>query len=1260
LEKQAAGTPLTMLTGTVGPEDFDSQAETSTERYIVTGNLLRGFEAARQATSGMETKPRVAIYTRHDGSVNTGIIMPPGWQPGATGGPDSGARRIPVNTWQTFLQNVRNDVPMRSTPISTGHPVEISHGQMTVPATGAGRALWADPRYRNFFVDPPEQRGGNFQGWLRGGDEQLSGLFKFLSDKGVRLIATESEGGSTVSNGGVMKARGIFVKNFPKKGGAVPGNVVVSLGGMQHVRSIEMPELVRMARELTTGGIGLKRMSKAAGMFMAHGSSTRIVIDPRMFKNDVEAAQAMAHEIGHAYDFLDDKTLNRGNLLGHLQALRAHMLRTPLVADLKKELLDLTAYWRPYDPLKDPKSYVQYRQSPEELYADALSVLFNSPGLLQEKAPTFYKAFFNSLDARPKAKAALFAVWELLHQGQLTVLEHRGDEIKAMFGKGDEIFKQKWELRKAAANSWDGWWTQLKQQLLWRWEPLATKLPDLIPLMEEHALTDNINARFVRLMHKNVLKPVEDSGMTQDDLGAMLFLERVAAGDMDVVKALENDPDMVAALGRAGIANPLGQTPTTAKQQLLKMNLDLRLDKMTILRDAVRIFHDMVFKVTTEAVNVGAYSRESLRNVIIPNRNNYAAFGVLDYLEAYVPAGLRRQKGTLKEIGNPWMVTILKMVALNNLIALQRVRNAGRDGLVAHFPNEIERVKVPVIGKSLSGGVIYAEPKAKEGRGLMTVLENGKPVYYQVDPYIAKAFERADPNHLSKALKVLDWTYRKLMYPLQITYSVGFQFFTNPKRDFDRTWKNMPANIKRGYQRMAILREYVRTYKDALARIKGNESGLNEEMLANFAVGIPWETLGGMERDDFFGEVMKRYKLLPENERNRFWDSRVLSPVRAVAEFIKARGAMNEAAAKFAAYSFLRRAGWTPKQTAYHVRNYAGTPNVYKRGLMFRTIRAVLPFYNMFLQGFRSDFQRMKPGSGSGWWFKWAMTDGLSSVIAGLAAAGILGETLRELFGRVSEYDRSTYNIIPLGFKDGGDFGKKTVYLRVPRAEDSRLISGLVYKTTRLAAGDNPGQWGQLLDFGAGQMPTLNPLLTIPANWGVAMAGGNPHDPLRGKEIIPHREYSAGGLNELGPMFHWTLDQSGLNNWISWNPHAETTFEFGFSAIPGLNRMIKISDYGEREDQRADTAGKQSERDALFLKLPKDVQSAVAERDNLAKVKNLPSATEEQKNRYNQLNVWYQHVFSPDWRTTRDAMSKGQDVSGKMQALEQGTAGVKR
>jgi len=83
-----------------------------------------------------------------------------------------------------------------------------------------------------------------------------------------------------------------------------------------------------------------------------------------------------------------------------------------------------------------------------------------------------------------------------------------------------------------------------------------------------------------------------------------------------------------------------------------------------------------------------------------------------------------------------------------------------------------------------------------------------------------------------------------------------------------------------------------------------------------------------------------------------------------------------------------------------------------------------------------------------------------------------------------------------------------------------------------------------------------------------------------------------------------------------------------FSAIPGLNRVVKVSDYGLVERQREANGGTRTERDKFLLSLPESVQSIRAEYWRLEGI-NARLRTAAQERRLHDLKGWYNGVYKP-------------------------------
>lgn len=1215
---------LNLLDEDAAAEQFNTTAESNAERHIITGNLLRGWEAADQATSGREMgRPRVAIYTREDGSLNTGILMPPGWTPGEAAAPQQ-----VITTKEEFVSALNDGASLRSLPTSSVHPVVVELGGIVkVPSSGQGKLLWGDPDFSHFFDAQPVQREGAFFGKLRdasprGAQSIPRQFFDWLTSKGVRLINKPSESAAmrAPGGGGGAASRGAFVSGVPRTPGKVPPTV--QFGGMQFVRPLQLPELTRIVRELT-GEVPKVRKIASRGKMQTLGQfgDGMISLDPRIFKDPEVAGKVLAHELGHLADYLPHETLRRGNLLGHLLALNGWLRQTfgPLNnRELRNELLNVTMWWRPYDPTTDPKSYVAYRESPEELYADALSVLFNAPAELETRAPKFYQAFWENLGKRPEVETALFAVQDLLNKGMLPTAAEREAKIEAAFAEGEQRWKQAVADRERAARSWDGWWTRLAQELYWNFYPLEQraraiekaggKLPferDPRVFLDDLGFRDVTVMKWGRMMFEKVIKPIEDAGLTLEDAGKLLLYQRILTGD------------------RSGLANPGGLTPEAARLGLLKMNLELGLPKLTLLRAALDRFHDEIFKLTEQAVQVGAYNRTTFESVIKPNRGSYATFAVLDYVDDWIPPGIKQQIGTLKDVANPFHATILKSIGLINLIAYQQAKNKTVEFLQQFYPADLERAG-------------DTHPTARKGKGTFMRLENGRPAYYYTDPYIADAFDKLNPRQLWWLARAADGIFRKFVYPLIITYNPAFLYIMSPLRDVQRTARNLPGAVPP----VRLGADYVRNLRETLQRYHGNAGPLIREMEANLALGTPFDLLQRGHRDDFLADLLKRMRVLPDHELQGWFASNVWRPVRFLLDRLELGGMTLDTLAKTASYQHLRRGGLSPRQAAMHVRNFSGLPNINKKGLIVRQMRALIPFWNVAMQGWRADFGRAtNPTTAAGWWFKYMATNGLLRAFLALAATGALGAALKELFDGIGENDKTNYLSLPLGTVPGGDYGRRTAYLRIPEDETARLLGGLISKGIRQLGPDSPDLAG-MFDFGMGQIPSLNPALSVPAKWAEFAAGHSPRDPFTGRDIVPDLNWKAGGWDSLQPMAAWTLNQSGVMNFFRYNPDFQSGWELALSATPGVNKFLKVSDQGKREQQQRLDRAEEQIKAREKLALPATALSLSLEYGRLDNLK--PDLrTPQQSERLLELNLWHKYYYLPAWEGLERARENG-------------------
>ena len=413
-----------------------------------------------------------------------------------------------------------------------------------------------------------------------------------------------------------------------------------------------------------------------------------MVVDVSVFGTPEDAAKTLLHEVGHWIDYMDNKTLKRGNVIGRLLSLHKFMKENLGNLDnqqLRDELIPLSEYWRPWDRTKADKSFIKYRDSAVELYADALSVLLNNPKLLEDRAPNFYREFFANLESKPQVGGELVKLWETLDQDYTSLVEQRINDSLEEYAKADEIIKQKAEEARERRKHWKRWWDWATFALNYRHSKFEQKLVDAKSndynppietdprVMVEEALwfAENNNVRFIERVTE-AINEAADFGVEQDVLGKM-----------DGARAYLGD--------RSVLANPAGIDPMTAKEQLTVLRKKLGPKAVGILRHSVLPkIHGLFFDIARKAVENGIINVQTFKMTIEPNKDTYAPFAVMKYLEAYMPATVKRQIGTFEAIGNPLTALIMKGVAMHNFIGVQKAKRTVIDHLKAYHGGDIQ------------------------------------------------------------------------------------------------------------------------------------------------------------------------------------------------------------------------------------------------------------------------------------------------------------------------------------------------------------------------------------------------------------------------------------------------------------------------------------------------------------------------------------------------------------------------------------------
>jgi hypothetical protein len=185
------------------------------------------------------------------------------------------------------------------------------------------------------------------------------------------------------------------------------------------------------------------------------------------------------------------------------------------------------------------------------------------------------------------------------------------------------------------------------------------------------------------------------------------------------------------------------------------------------------------------------------------------------------------------------------------------------------------------------------------------------------------------------------------------------------------------------------------------------------------------------------------------------------------------------------------------------------------------------------------------------------------------------------------------------------------------------------------------------MSVAAADMPGLNPVLKIADGWKQYAEGLNPVDDFRNSFILSDAEHLAGGWDSLKPMLAWTWEQSGLNGFVQYDPKSNTSLELTISATPVLNGLVRISDYGYREQQMAGERLEDAAGAAVRLQMPANSQRLNTE-FYLVRGLGADDRTPDQEARYRELTAWHKSVWKPAEQQLRDADAMG--ISGEQRA----------
>jgi hypothetical protein len=928
--------------------------------------------------------------------------------------------------------------------------------------------------------------------------------------------------------------------------------------------------------------------------------------------------------------------------------------RKMLVNNVREELIALSDWWKPYLDLaaqgRLTDNYIQYRESGVELYADFGSVLMNSPADAKQRAPTAFEVFFNHLDKRPDVRDAFFEMWDLLGPDGARRAESRRQEIQRMFTEGQERLNKAIEER-TKGRTVAGFVHAFRTMLDTRYWPAigreriaakgghegALKRP-LEWLFDAHPLADNDVYVWLTAIDTAVRQKLLAAGMTEEELGEFLFFDRVKNESYEITGALaarmENEHG-----GRAHLFNPGGHTPKTADEQLAHLEAKLGKDKFEQLEELAQVLRDQFYQVMVAMRAEGMISDHAW-DIIEQNKESYAPFVALEYASLHVPSGIYQQIGFLGDVANPYTSLVLKGITAIRAIAFNKAKRLTAGHLLQYFSPDVTVAPMKWDGKRN----VPQKPRDPNLK-LVSYMEAGKRAGIHTTDDLADMLEFGDGlEMLTTLLAPSNWFWQNVFYPSYITFSPLFQYFRNPMRDIRSTGTNLPDEVS-FWQAIGTRWGETRTMVKAWVK----EGKVHPDILAALDARAVPPPMGTWQRqlagEDMFIAIASRFGLVrPGVVKEGHWAER-MPWFGWIFRQMAAAGQIRELVPKIGVYRVLtQKFGYSPADAAGFVRNSVGTPPWIKQGKWTHVANQIFPFQNVWQKGFQRDAKLARgavqlpsgrrPKSAASWWIRWLLQGAIPKLLMAAGAAGLFGEAIKLLYSRVGAYWMNNYDVIPIGERPGGTVdGNTTVFLAIPKDFTDRVMGAFVYILTRglfdaIQGNKQVVKPSDVIAAGTSDMPALNPTIKIPVTWSTYLKNGDPYDSFLNRNILTDNQREAGFAYTIGPMLNWTWNQVGTSTWIQYNPNLDTIGERVFSAIPGLNGVVKWSDQGLREQAGQGIREERGARARIGLDMPRTVQQLRTEYDAL-KAAGEKNRTPIMQMRYDQLSVWNRDVYEP-------------------------------
>ena len=884
----------------------------------------------------------------------------------------------------------------------------------------------------------------------------------------------------------------------------------------------------------------------------------------------------------------------RMDVLMHMVEEDAREIQSKMTEDgTTQELIALSKAWRgSWD--KDSKKQKEYRESHDELYADAFSALMMNPKLVKEMAPSFFFGVQSWAENNPALKALLKEVETMRNP------ENATNKIDQMLGKGieesiDEFKGNNDEMRTA----WEvisGVPTAVNDAFV---EIMGTAINQAPKKYREEILAqfgryrniDNVFEMYIRDVREKIVEPLEKKGIERKDFDRLLLFNRLITDARLVSKHKVTQKSLIAMAKKLGYKleadeakvlkskvinrdeltdiendivsqfdweiadrfhNPYNLTYKQANDGIKKLQTDLGKENFNFLFNQAKEFHKLRKEyILNPLQESGTYEDSEVQHML--DNEFYSKIEITEKMRD--KKKYKTRKGSIGSAGSPLYATVnndmqmVKTTLLNNakksLIKALVDKGAGDMAVKGRVvkanitPEGTNFIQIPLQkGKNFSTIMsTKAEtllPDAVEkGEDVVTFRENGKDYAFIAPERLLRGINSLSHSEINTLNNVLGFM-NKINSPFKKMWTE-----LNPK-----FWMfNLPRDLKRSF--------LAADWAETLPYLKNIPVGLYEglkEAYAPIMDSIPDK----YRPPELRGKKYKGSETVQDMKRKMLIVPRLLSTPKHLQnienkEQTKAKKVFNtvydlytglnkgaELATKIAAYKTLMKQQRYSEDEIYNrITSEFGSPNFSAGGSLTKHANAALTFFNANVQGWRGELKAGKRNPMS-YIPKALVWNGMSMIVKLAMLNGLIG---------TDEEERSWFQKIMRGvsIRDliGFDifpitYDEKTgesVYLRMPKTGLEKIISATFFwMTNPNVSAMEAGK--NILDETGGEAPvsTSPSIGLIHDLWSLAF-GTDLKDPFTGREVVSKTEKGASAEQRRLGQF-WTEEMTVKANYI--------------------------------------------------------------------------------------------------------------------------------